>query len=279
MTLTPEKKKQLFAGGLFFVLAIVVYYQFFSSSDAPTLATPRSTPRVTDGTAPANSQPPVPVRVSQNPRPVITDPLPLTLLGGRGTPDGAERNIFVYPTPTPVPTPKPPPPTPTPVPPPIMITSLNPAGKIARTADFEISILGAKIPRDAKVFINGRDYPTTVLNESQLTAKIAAVAISQSGNLRVEVKSAGDASLFSNPLNLHVADPPVPPYVYVALIIDKNGVHTAIVKSQADGRLVNVRIGDALGKWRILGINGQRLEVLDTEYDIKHQVAFTGETG
>ena len=105
------------------------------------------------------------------------------------------------------------------------------------------------------------------------------MAIGQSGNLRVEVKSAGDATQFSNPLNLHVADPPVPPYVYVALIVDKNGVHTAIVKSQADGRLVNVHIGDALGKWRILAITGQRLEVLDTEYNIKHQVAFTGETG
>ncbi|MEP7274326.1 MAG: hypothetical protein ABI882_22730, partial [Acidobacteriota bacterium] len=269
-------KKQLLVGLLFSVLATVIYYQFFASDERPASArTPLQVGR------PQTSQTAVAVKLAQNREPtIITEPLPLELLAGRGTHDGGtNRNIFVYPTPTPLPTPKPLPPAPTPLPPPIMITSVNPSGRIARTGDFEMTVMGAKIPADAKILINGQPYPTTILGEAQAKASIAALAISQSGNLRVEIKSAADTSLFSNALNLNVADPPIPPYLYVALVVNNAGVHMAVLKSQADSRLINVHKGDLLGKWRIVEITNQKIDVLDTEYNISHILGFTGEGG
>ncbi len=285
MTLTIERKKQIAAGLLFSVLATVIYYQFFASDGTSGPAAVRGV-RTSSSSGAATAVLPQQggaggSRLAQGREPaVITDPLPLALLAGRGTPDGgAGRNIFVFPTPTPAPTPKPPPPTPTPVPPPFTITSINPMGRIARTGDFELSVMGARMPQDAKVFINGQSFPSAFLNEGQVKATITAAAIAQSGNLRVEVKSIGDASLFSNPLNLNVADPPVPPFLYVALIVDKNGVHTAIIKAQSDGRLINIHKGDSIDKWRFVGITNQKLDVLDTEYNISHILGFTGEGG
>lgn len=282
MNLTRERKTQILAGVLVSILGTVIYYQFFDGDDTP--SAPAVRPVATSTGAGATTSPapqPAGIRAGRvEPAVVITEPLPLALLAGRGTPDGgAGRNIFVFPTPTPVPTPKPPPPTPTPVPPPITITSVNPQGRIARTTDFEMSVMGAKIPPDAKVYLNGQAYPTAFLNQGQVKATISAAAIAASGNLRVEVKSVSDASLYSNPLNLNVADPPVPPFVYVALIVDRNGVHTAVIKAQSDGRLINVHKGDAIDKWRITGITSQKLDVLDTEYNIAHILGFTGEGG
>ena len=279
MKLDREKRTQLLAGLLVLVLAGVIYYQFFASDDVPPVSAPRAS---SSPAAPAPSAAPavVPAAKPKIELAVITDPLPLSLLAGRGNPDAnSGRNIFVFPTPTPVPTPKPLPPTPTPVPPPITITSVNPQGRIARTKEFEMSVMGSSIPPDARVFINGTPYPTAFLNAGQVKANIAAAAIIASGNLRVEVKSMSDPALYSNPLNLNVADPPVPPFVYVALIVDKNGVHTAILKAQADNQLINIRNGDAVGKWKFTGITSQKVDVLDTEYNISHILGFTGEGG
>jgi hypothetical protein len=283
MKLDREKRNRLIAGGLVLVLGSVIYYQFFAPDATSPATTPRPTgsPAVTGATAgtPATTAT-APVAKPKVELAVITDPLPLSLLSGRGNPDASSgRNIFVFPTPTPVPTPKPPPPTPTPVPPPITITSVNPQGRIARTKEFEMTVMGTNIPPDARVLINGTAYPTAFLNAAQVKATIGAVAIIASGNLRVEVKSISNPALYSNPLNLNVADPPLPPFVYVALIVDKNGVHTAILKSQGDGRLINVHKGDSVDKWKIVGISGQKLDVLDTEYNIPHVLGFTGEGG
>ena len=278
MTLTKEKKTQLLAGLLVLLLGGVVYYQFFASEETSAARPPRPSP--TPGVPVAGSQANAPAVKPKIELAVITDPLPLSLLSGRGNPDGSSgRNIFVFPTPTPAPTPAPLPPTPTPVPPPITITSVNPQGRIARTKEFEMTVTGSSIPPDARVILNGTPYQTAFISAGQVKATISAAAIIASGNLRVEVKSLSDPALFSNPLNLNVADPPVPPFVYVALIIDKNGVHTAIIKAQTDGRLINIKKGDNFDKWKITGISSQKLDVLDTEYNISHIIGFTGEGG
>jgi len=285
MALTPDNKKQLFAGALVALLAVIVYFQFFAGDDKPSPAAARVT-KISGTPAPSPTAPgPKPgsatVARGQIKEPaIITDPLPLELLVGRGRPEGGTgRNIFVYPTPTPTPPPKP---TPTPIPPPpppVLISGLNPSGVIARTADFNLTVLGAKIPPDSKVFINGRDYPTTFVNETQVRASVTAATIRASGNMRVEVKSVSDPSLFSNALNLNVAEPPVPPFLYVALSVDKKGVHTAVLKSQADGQLIYVHQGDTIDRWRILAISGDKIDILDTNYNIPHSLNFTGEGG
>lgn len=253
------------------MLGTVLYYQFFSGSDAtaPPAYTPRPSPT------------PIPVRqvgAARGELEVVTAPLPINLLTGRA---GAEvvtgRNIFVYPTPTPVPTPVPTPPPPPPPPPPIMIAGVNPSGVIARTGDFSLTIVGGKIPPDAVAYINGRNYPTTFLNETQVRVAVPGDAIGAPGNLRVEIKSNGNPALYSNAMNLNVAPPPTPPYTYVAMIIDAKGVESVILKSQSDGRFVTLKQGEKVDNWQLVRIDAEKVEMLDTNYNIPHSINFTSE--
>lgn len=273
MTLTADNKKQLLAGLLFVVLGGVVYFQFFSGSSASPPPPPGNTPRP--------SPTPLIVRPVSRARgepEIVTAPLPLNLLSGRGrTQGGTGRNIFVYPPPPPPPTPAP---TPTPIPPPpppITLAGLNPSGVIARTGEFNLTIVGGKIPPDAVAYINGRNYPTTFLNETQVKVVVPRDAIGAPGNLRVEVKSQGDPALFSNPLNLNVAPPPTPPFTYVAMIVDPQDVEIVMLKSQADGRLVTLRVGEKVDNWKLVSISAEKVEMLDTNYNIQHPINFTAE--
>jgi hypothetical protein len=98
------------------------------------------------------------------------------------------------------------------------------------------------------------------------------------GALRVEVRSASDAKLYSNPLNLNVISPPSPAYRYVGLIV-KGGVSLAALKSETDEDVINVRKGDRLGHWMIVNISPQEIEFLDTRNQVRHRVPFTNENG
>src|SRR4030095_3051370 len=190
------------------------------------------------------------------------------------------RNIFIYPTPTPPPPTKPSPTPPPPPPPPITIAGLNPSGVIARTKEFSMTVMGAKIPKDAVTIMNGQNLPTAFITESQLKATVPAAMIRTPGDIKVEVRSQSDPSLYSNALMLNVGQPPVPPYLFVALIINPSGVSTAVLKSQAKGDLIYVHQGDMLDrKWKVTNIGAQSIDIQDVEYNIPHTVPFTGEQG
>lgn len=279
MPLTRDKKLKMLAGGLGVLLTLVVYFQFFyggSSTPTPPPGRGQAATQVTP--TPFVRVIPRDTRIEQV---AITEPLPLELLNARHSAgSGTGRNIFIYPTPTPTPSPKPvPTPTPPP-PPPITIAGLNPSGVIARTKAFDLVIMGAKIPRDAVAIVNGQNLPTAFISDAQLKVAVPATSIKAPGDLRVEVRSLSNPSLYSNHLNLVVGQPPVPPYLFVALVINSKGVKIAVLKSQAEGKFINVRQGEALDrKWKVLTIGNQSIEILDVEYNIPHTVAFTGEAG
>lgn len=279
MPLPRDKKQKILAAGLGAVLVLVVFFQFFYDGSGTATTPPgqlQPGARVTP--SPFVRVIPRDVRIEQV---AITEPLPLDLLNSRHSAgSGTGRNIFVYPTPTPTPSPKPVP-TPTPAPPPpITIAGLNPSGVIARTRAFDLVIMGAKIPRDAVAIVNGQNLPTAFISEAQLKVSVPATSIRAPGDLRVEVRSQSDPSLYSNHLNLVVGQPPVPPYLFVALVINAKGVSIAVLKSQAEGKLINVRQGEAIDrKWKVLTIGAQSIEILDVEYNIPHTLAFTGEAG
>src|SRR5258706_10192640 len=126
MALTPDNKKQLFAGALVAVLAVIVYFQFFAGDDRPSPAPARTT-QISGSPVPSPTSPTSKpgsatlARTQGKELAVITDPLPLELLSVRLRPEGGTgRNIFIYPTPTPTPSPKPTPTIPPPPPPPVL---------------------------------------------------------------------------------------------------------------------------------------------------------------
>lgn len=278
---SPEKRKKILLGALFVALAGVIYYQFFSGGDEPTARGSRTT--TTTATATGAKPTPSPKtlpRPGATPEEIIFQPLNLaSMISKAGSSDGTGRNIFIYPPPPPPPTPKLQPTLPPPPPPPVNLYSVNPSGVIARTAEFNLTVFGDKIPQDGRVFIEGREYQSTFVSVTEIKVKVPAEAIKNPGNLGVQVRSESDAKMFSNQLSLNVAEPPPPLYRYIGLIISKKST-IAVIKSQADESVENVTKGQKFGThWRVINITPQKIEVEDTNLKISHTINFTGESG
>jgi hypothetical protein len=277
---SQEKHKKILLGALFVALAGVIYFQFFSGGDeaGPAVARPAGQTTAT-GVKPSPTPRNAP-RPGATPEEIVFQPLNLASMSNKtGSGDGTGRNIFIYPPPPPPPTPKPQPTLPPPPPPPVNLYSVNPSGVIARTSEFNLTVFGDKIPQDGKVFVEGREYPSTFVSATEIRAKVPAEAIRTSGNLGVQVRSVSDAKMFSNQLSLNVAEPPAPPYRYIGLIVKKS-VSIAVMKSQSDESIENVTKGSKLGThWRILEITPQKIIIEDTNIKISHTINFTGENG
>jgi hypothetical protein len=269
---SKETRNRLLLGALILLLVGVVYFQFFSGSDAPkppdsatAKATPSPTPqRLTSGT----------------PAPIISEPLDLALMQpGSHSGGGTGRNIFIYPTPTPPPPPTPAPPVPTPTPWPVPVSSLNPGNVFARTADFTLTVFGQKIPQDSQGFVNGRAYPTTFVSDTQVRINVPAEAIRMPGSLSVAVRSQSDPRLESNPIPLNVAPPPEPPYKYIGLVTLKNVPTAVLASNSSDDDIYNKRKGDVIGgKWKIINITPQKVEIEDTSIKVSHVINYTVDT-
>lgn len=279
MALSMEKKKQIAAAVLGACALIAVSWSLFFSGDSGP-----STPTQTKTNKPGIFQPVNPAGTgAAQPKPeilLVSQPLELGGLWDSTTPVMG-RNIFVYPPPPPPPpTPTPPPPTPPPPPPPITLAGMNPSQVTARTTEFPLMVYGAKIPADARVMINGAQYPTTVTGDSQVKVQVPASVIANPGQVIVEVKGAADpAKMYSNKLTLNITPPPVPAYRYLGLIV-KNGVSTAVLRDEAESELRNVRKGDKLGnRWQILNITTTDIEIVDLNINVKHRLQFSGDGG
>jgi hypothetical protein len=276
---TPENakeiRKKLLLGGLVVVLLGVIYYQFFSGSGAPT-----SPKGVASATAKITPSPTPQRQTSGTPPPIISQPLDLASIQGGNHSGGTGRNIFIYPTPTPAPPPPPVTPTPTPTPWPIPVSSVNPGGVIARTAAFTMTVFGQNMPQDAQGFVNGRAYPTTFISATQVKISVPADAIRSPGVLGVMVNSQSNAALISNTISLNVAAPPEPPYKYIGLITLKSGPLAVLsLQSQSnDDDGYRVKKGDVIGgKWKIINITPQKVEIEDTNIKVSHIINYTNE--
>ncbi len=272
---TQETRKKLALGGLLVVFVGVMYFQFFSGSSAPAPAPKPPSARAASSPSPTPSRQ-TPQR-SGTPEPIISQPLDLATMQARNNQgSGTGRNIFVYPTPTPVPPPPPVSPTPTPTPLPIQVFSVNPGGVIARTGDFTLTVFGEKIPQDAQGSIDGRTYPTTFVGSNQIKIKVPAEAIRNPGNLGVMVRSQSNARIYSNQTSLNVAAPPEPPYKYIGQIFKKSE-KTAVLKSTNNDEDINVKIGAPFGgRWKVVNITPQKIDIEDTEYKILHVINYSG---
>lgn len=267
-----ETRNRLLLGALLILLVGMVYFQFFWGSDAPN--------PVASATAKTTPSPTPQRQTSGTPAPIISQPLDLaSMQGGSQSSSGTGRNIFIYPTPTPPPPPTPAPAVPTPTPWPIPVFSVNPGGVIARTAGFTLTVFGEKAPQDAQGFVNGRAYPTTFVNATQVKINIPAEAIRMPGILSVAVRSQSDPKLESNTISLNVTAPPEPPYKYIGLITLKNVPTAVLVSQSSDDDIYNVKKGTVVGgKWKIINITPQKVEIEDTSIKVSHFINFTVDT-
>ena len=265
-----ENQKTIAMIALLCLLGGVMYYNFSSGGDESDTTTPSKKPKTTSASKGTTAPTPKPGEL-----PVITSPLVLASMSNKSQEPAVGRNIFLYPPPTPPPPiPTPPPP----IPPPIQLSGVNPGGVIAQTGEFTLTVIGAKIPSDAKAFIGGREQKTTFVSETQIKVVVPAAVIAGPGSLPVEVRGASDpAKMFSNVVNLNVTPPPNPPYKYLGMYV-KNGLTTAMLKFDLEEGLLTVRKDTVLGgHWKVLNITDQDIEFEDTNIKVRHRVPFTGE--
>ena len=188
-----------------------------------------------------------------------------------------KRNIFAYYEP-PIPVVKPsivPTPTPTPTPP-VLLAGLSPANVYARTSDFTLELSGDKFTPRLKVLIDNNEVPTRYISPQQVSATVPAAVIANPGARQVMLRSS-DGILYSNPVALSVAAPPIPNYNYVGILGTRRHINDiAIVQDKTNKEVLNVQRGDLLGgRFRVTSISEKELIVTDNNLKIKHTLAFT----
>jgi hypothetical protein len=273
----PGEKKKLIGAAILGVVAIVILYWALIGFDSGT-----STPTARPAPTPAQQARPV-QSTARNARTATTEIIgyqaftPIVYRPSSYNAPEARRNIFAYFEPPPqqatvVSTPTP---TPTP-PPPILLASISPLNVFARTADFKLELAGDKFTPAMRVYIDGRELPTVYKNPQQLSTTVPASFISAPGE-RVVLVRTPDNQLFSNPLQISVADPPKPNYVYVGIIGRPNRVDdVALVQERNNRNIVNVLRGDILsGRFRVTSISEKELVLTDTTLRIKHTIAMS----
>lgn len=271
-----EKKKLITAAVLGLVAIIFLWWTFigFGSSSPRTAARPTPTPNAQRAGRQQN-QP-----VSDTPSQAIADISMIRAVeyqpSSYDAPE-AKRNIFAYYEPPVAPTPAPkieqPSPTPTP---PILLASISPSNTYARSADFKLEVAGDKFTGDSRIYVDGRELPTTYTSPQQLSTTVPAAVIANPGARQVMVRTP-DNRLYSAPLSLSVAAAPTPNYSYVGIISPTTRVgDTALVQDKNNKNILSVQRGDLLsGRFRVTSISDKELVLIDATLKIQHKLAMT----
>ncbi len=271
-----EKKKLIWAGVLGLVAIIVLWWTFIGFDSGPkTAARPTATP-TPQRAAQQNPQRPANGTVSPEVKNLEAFTEVQYKPASYNAPE-AKRNIFAYyiPPPKPVVTPTQPPPSPTPTPP-VLLASVSPANVYARTAEFKLEAAGDKFTPAMKIFVDGRELPTSYKSPQEVSATVPASFIAAPGARSVVVRTP-DNSLFSNGATINVAAPPTPNYSYIGIISPENRLaDVALVQDKNNKNVLNVNKGDVLsGRFRVTSISEKELVLTDTTLKIKHTIAMS----
>jgi hypothetical protein len=270
-----EKKKLIFAAALGLGAILVLYWVLIGFDSRPPVTrtqTATATPRPATNT----QRPAAVVSASQ----AVIDAarmLPIEYMQSSYNAPEAKRNIFAYYEPPVRPVAAPSTPTPTPTPPPaVLLASVSPSNVYARTGDFKLEAAGDKFTPEMRIFIDGRELPTTYKGPQQLSTTITASFISAPGARQIVVRTP-DNRLFSNQLTINVAAAPTPNYTYIGIISPQDRVSdTALLQDRSNRNIVSAYRGDVIGgRFRVTSISEKELVVVDTSLKIKHVLPMT----
>lgn len=273
-----EKKKLIVAAVLGLVAIVFLWWTFFGFGSSPSrtanvrpAASPTPQPQRPAGqNNAANNRPTADVLDLAVFRPIAYAP------SSYNAPE-ARRNIFAYYEPPQPPTPAPKLETPSPTPPPpLLLASISPANAYARSPEFKLEVAGDKFTPDSRIFIDGRELPTTFTSPQQLSTTVPATFISNPGARQVMVRTP-DNRLYSNVSTLSIAAAPTPNYTYVGIISPITRVgDTALVQDKNNKSIVGVQRGDLLsGRFRVTSISDKELVLIDSTLKIQHKLAMT----
>jgi hypothetical protein len=270
-----EKKKLIIAGSLGLAALLVLYWVFIGfDNGTPTTSRPQATPspqRV--GQTPARPNGPA---VSQEVKNLAVFTEVNYPPSSYNAPE-ARRNIFAYYEPPVIVKPAPSTPTPTPEPPPpVLLASVSPSNVYARTTDFKLEAAGDKFTPAMRIYVDGRELPTTYKNPQQVSATVPASFIANPGARSIVVRTP-DNQFFSNQQTVNVAAPPTPNFSYIGIISPNNRIaDTALVQDKSNKNILSVLKGDVIGgRFRVTSISDKELVLTDTSLKIKHSLAMS----
>jgi hypothetical protein len=269
-----EKKKLIWAAVLGLVAIIFLWWTFVGFGSSTTVRPPaKPAPQRAAGpstTGGGDQQVSSAVQDLSNIRPISFD------RPSYEAPE-AQRNIFSFyvPPPKPVVTPKPVL-TPEPPPPPLLLASISPANAYARAPEFKLEVSGDKFTPAVRIFVDGRELPTKYVSPQQLSTTVPATFIANPGPRAVMVRTP-DNALYSNQLSLGVAAAPLPNYLYVGIIGQKNRVgDLALVQDKNNKSVVSVQRGDLLSnRFRVTSISEKELILMDATLKIQHKIGMS----
>ena len=279
----PGEKKKLIGAAVLGVAAIAVLWWVLIGFDSGTPTTTRPAPASTQqaqrpaqtATRPGGTATAEVANLAQLFRPIRYEQ------SSYNAPE-ARRNIFAYYEPPKEEPKAPATPTPTPTPtPPVLLASVSPSNVYARTADFKLELAGDKFSPSMRIYVDGRELPTSYKNPQQVSTTVPAAFIANPGARSVTVRTP-DNQLYSNSMQINVADPPKPNYVYVGIIGRTNRVDdVALIQERNNKNIINVLRGDILsGRFRVTSISEKELVLTDTTLKIKHTIGMSeGERG
>jgi len=271
-----EKKKLLAAAALGLGAIIVLWWALFGFGDSnprPTRTTASATPTPRNTLTTSRPQPQAPVAEVQN----LANFAPVDYLPSSYSAPEPKRNIFAFYEPPAKPVAEASTtPTPEPSPPPVLLASVSPSNVYARTADFKLEVAGDKFTPAMRIFVDGREMPTTYKGPQQLSTTISASLIAAPGSRSVVVRTP-DNSLWSAALPIQVAAPPVPNFNYVGITSPQDRVaDQAWVQDKNNKTIMTVYRGDIIGgRFRVTSISQKELVLTDTSLKIKHTIAMS----
>ena len=277
----PGEKKKLIGAGVLGVVAIAFLYWVLIGFESDT---PTTTPRPAPASPASAQQPQRPAQTATRSNGTATAEVanlaafrPINYEPSSYSAPEARRNIFAYYVPPKVEVKAPSTPTPPPPPPPaVLLASVSPSNVYARTADFKLELAGDKFTPGMRIYIDGRELPTSYKNPQQVSTTVPAAFIAAPGARQVMVRTP-DNQLFSNSMQINVADPPKPNYEYVGIIGRPNRVDdVALIQERNNKNIINVLRGDILsGRFRVTSISEKELVLTDTTLKIKHTIGMS----
>jgi len=270
-----EKKKLLAAAALGLGAIIVLWWALFGfgSNTRPTRTTASATPPPRNTQTTSRPQQQAPVAEVQS----LANFAPVEYVQSSYSAPEPKRNIFSYYEPPKQPIVEKPTPPPTPSPsPPVLLASVSPSNVYARTEDFKLEVAGDKFTPAMRIFVDGRELPTTYKGPQQLSTTISASLIAAPGTRSVVVRTP-DNSLWSGALPIQVAAPPVPNFNYVGITSPQDRVtDRAWVQDKNNKNILVVYRGDVIGgRFRVTSISQKELVLTDTSLKIKHTIAMS----
>jgi hypothetical protein len=179
---------------------------------------------------------------------------------------GGGSNVNSQPAPTEMPTPPPPP---------LVLAGVSPPSVFARTGEFTIEVSGDRFTPATRIYFGGSELPTEFRSPQSLAARVPAQLIAGPGQREIIVRTP-DNTLFSNVTAINVVQPPAPQYDFVGYQMVRGGADTAVLRDKRNNEIVNVQRGDTLGgRFRVLGISRNTVEVVDRELNLRYSLAYS----